>query len=237
MSTLHHIAYLIISIVFLSSCESNTFYCSSQQDLLKTEKEAPIIELNFNHTNETMLQQITSEFENLDSICNYSPTFYVPFDFKNQIIAKTSTATLIPFKVFNYCPDEIFVKGSRYNLPILINDANQVLMLGDYIKRDDFKTKLEQWYEGEPTEVKRTRKETNFSLTYDKTLSQDSLIADIQALTDAYFHCAERLAQDEFKSSICELSQKEVESLHKKMPFRIWLPLNFPLPPPPPPVE
>lgn len=227
----------LFCIVFLISCESNTFYCSTKHKILKTDKAAPIIELNLNHTNEAMLQTIETAFDDLDSVCNYSPIFYVPFDFENRIIANVRTASLVPFRVFSYCPDDFVRQGNRYNLQVLINESDQVLMLGDYVERDNFKNKLQEWYEGDKEETERARQETTFSITYDNALPQDNLIADIQALTEAYLHCAERFAQAEFSAALCDLSQNEIEMIQQKMPFQILLPLNVPLPPPPPPLD
>ena len=190
-------------ILLLTHCNRLNEICQNEIQIVAPENLSPIINLNYNQNQESLIKEVESYFKH--NLC--SKEVEIGIQLANKRIIKT---------IFH--KDRIISRSSE--VIILMNQEGEVLINGkNYIKQLD---SLAIWISRNfPNDENNDTEEIIFE--WDEESPKEKIELGFTKIVEGYLKSYENISKTKYFKPFCELSEFEVNEILKEHEFRIKL--------------
>lgn len=227
------IATFILSIGILASCDNkqanntnkqdrskDTLLCKNKLLLISGTDNIPCIELNFENSWDSCINQIENAFD--FDLCDKVVYYTVPFNFTTSNIEISEHSTNIKFRYYKHCNDHKL--DNIHMLTVLINRDSQIMINGELLQNTDqasIDNIVCNYYLFEDNKQIRRQENSYIALMWDAKSNKKELSNLILKITNAYLYTVETYTNSTFQKSICELSNTEIKTVMNSLPFEL----------------
>lgn len=209
--------FIILSF-FLVFCktEKKIESCTNRVKLLSTKETKKCFSINYNLKKDSLINFLSHKFP--EKKC----WDLINFDLK------LSNNRVINVEFINQkCNYKFITRTNSFRrklseVEILLNKKGLLLYDNDVIPINSIKFRIEDKF---PNNFRYDLQE--ISIDWEKETPKDSIEKTLINITEGYLLKYSKLSKETFSKEICDLSEQEVDSLKKKLPFKIKLDLNI----------